>query len=215
MPTASLTNMSVQLEPGGNQGLLMPKLKYRFRVTLENFGAGGSVLELTKQVVDFTRPNVTFENIDLPVYNSTIKLAGKYSWADATCNVRDDAGGNVSKLVGEQLQKQLDFLEMSSASAGNDYKFITRFEVLDGGNGTNAVVPLETWELYGCYLQGVNYGDANYGTNEAMQIALTIRFDNALQNPTGGGGGGVGGTGTAIGRALGGGVATGTGVAQG
>jgi len=159
--------------------------------------------------VDFTRPNVTFENIDLPIYNSTIKLAGKYSWQDITCNIRDDAAGNVTQLVGEQLQKQLDFAEMSSASSGIDYKFTTVFEVLDGGNGTNAPIALETWTILGCYLQGVNYGDSNYGTNEPMQIALTIRFDNAVQ--------GVGGTGPGVGQAIGrtlGDVVTGVGTAQ-
>ena len=40
-----------------------------------------------------------------------------------TINVRDDASGSVAKLVGEQLQKQLDFMEQSSASSGIDYKF--------------------------------------------------------------------------------------------
>jgi hypothetical protein len=30
-------------------------------------------------------------------------------------------------------------------------------------------------------VQGVNYNDANYGTNEAMTISMVIRFDNALQ----------------------------------
>jgi hypothetical protein len=213
MATSSLTKMTVPLasdQSSSTQGLLMPKLKYRFRVSFQNFGVSSPVTEMTKQVVDFARPNVTFENIDLPIYNSTIKLAGKYSWADITCNLRDDAGGNVSKLVGEQLQKQLDFAEMSSASAGIDYKFTTVFEVLDGGNGANVPVALETWEIYGCYLQGVNYGDMNYGSNEAAQIALTIRFDNAIQNPAGGGGGGVG---LAVGRTLGD-VATGVGIAQ-
>jgi hypothetical protein len=213
MATSSLTKMTVPLasdQSNSNQGLLMPKLKYRFRVSFQNFGVSSPVTELTKQVVDFQRPTVTFDNIDLPIYNSTIKLAGKYTWADVTCNLRDDAAGNVSKLVGEQLQKQLDFAEMSSASAGIDYKFTTVFEVLDGGNGANTPVALETWEIYGCYLQGVNYGDMNYGENAAMQIALTIRFDNALQNPQGGGGGGVG---LAVGRSLGD-VATGVGIAQ-
>lgn len=194
-------------QSNSNQGLLMPKLKYRFRVTFQNFGVSTPVTELTKQVVDFQRPNVTFENIDLPIYNSTIKLAGKYAWQDITCNLRDDAAGNVSKLVGEQLQKQLDFAEMSSASSGIDYKFTTVFEVLDGGNGANAPIALETWEIYGCFLQGVNYGDMNYGTNEAAQIAMTIRFDNALQTPPGSG------VGATVGRSLGD-VATGVGVAQ-
>jgi len=206
MPTSSLTKMTVPLasdQSSPTQGLLMPKLKFRFRVTFQNFGVSNPVTELTKQVVDFTRPNVTFENIDVPIYNSTIKLAGKYAWQDITCNVRDDAGGNVSKLVGEQLQKQLDFAEMSSAASGIDYKFTTQFEVLDGGNGANAPVALETWNLYGCYLQGVNYNDANYGTNEAMTISMVIRFDNALQ-ATGQGVGAV------VGRTLGD-IATGLG----
>jgi hypothetical protein len=212
MATASLTNMSVALEKGGNQGLLMPKLKYRFRVSFQNFGVSTPVTEMTKQVVDFSRPNVTFDNIDLPIYNSTIRLAGKYTWADITCNLRDDASGNVSRLVGEQLQKQLDFAEMSSASSGNDYKFTTVFEVLDGGNGNNDQKSLETWTILGCYLQGVNYGDANYGENAAMQIALTIRFDNAVQGANQDGPG-VGQVGMNLARTIG--TAVGAGVAQG
>ena len=209
MAVSSLSKMTVPLasdQSASTQGVLMPKLKYRFRVLFENFGAANNaapVTELTKQVIDFTRPTVTFAPIEIPIYNSTIKLAGKHTWADVTCNLRDDAGANVQKLVGEQLQKQLDFLEMASASAGIDYKFITKFEVLDGGNGAVAPVVLESWELYGCYLKSVDYGDANYATSEAMTIALSIAYDNANQIV----GGGVGSAGTLVGRA--GDVATG------
>jgi hypothetical protein len=189
MATASLTKLTVPLasdQSSSAQGLLMPKLKYRFRVTFLGLGVTQPTTELTKQVMDFQRPNVTFDNIDLPIYNSTIRLAGKHSWADITCNLRDDAGGNVSRLVGEQLQKQLDFMEQSSAASGIDYKFTTVFEVLDGGNGVNVPIALETWTIMGCYLQGVNYGDANYGTGtEPMTVAMTIRYDNAMQTTTG------------------------------
>jgi hypothetical protein len=179
------------------QGLLMPKLKYRFRVIFENLGVSTPRTELTKQVMDFTRPTVSFEAIDVPIYNSTIKLAGKHSWGDLTCQVRDDAGGQVSRLVGEQLQKQLDFMEQSSAAAGIDYKFLTRFEVLDGGNGANEPIALETWEIYGCYLSEVNYNNMDYGTSEVATISMTIRFDNAVQTPAGSGVGAV------IGRTVG------------
>ena len=209
MAVSSLSRMTVPLatdQSPSTQGVLMPKLKYRFRVIFENFGAANNaapVTELTKQVIDFKRPSVDFAQIDIPIYNSTIKMAGKHTWADVTCNLRDDAGANVQKLVGEQLQKQLDFMEMASASAGIDYKFITKFEVLDGGNGAVEPIVLESWELYGCYLKSVNYGDANYGSSEAMTIALTITFDNANQII----GGGVGSAGTLVGRA--GDVATG------
>jgi len=191
MPVSSLQRMTVPLasdQSASTQGLLMPKLRYRFRVMFENIGVSKPTTELTKQVVSFTRPQVQFEQIDLPIYNSTLKLAGRHSWQDITCEVRDDASGNVSKLVGEQLQKQLDFLEMSSAASGIDYKFLTKFEILDGGNGANEPVVLESWELYGCYLKQADYGGMNYGTNEAVTISLTIAFDNANQGNQGGGG---------------------------
>jgi len=188
MATSSLTKLTVPLasdQSNPTQGLLMPKLKYRFRVTFLNLGVSQPTTELTKQVISFARPNVTFENIDLPIYNSTIRLAGKHQWQDISCEVRDDAGGNVSRLVGEQLQKQLDFAEQSSAASGIDYKFTIQYEVLDGGNGTNAPIALETWTILGCYLQAVNYNDSNYGDSAPMTVTMTIRYDNAMQTTTG------------------------------
>jgi hypothetical protein len=79
-------------------------------------------------------------------------------------------------------------MEQASAAAGIDYKFITKLEVLDGSQGAEAGV-LETWEMYGCFLQQVQYGEMNYANAEAVKIALTVRYDNALQV---GGGTGIG-----------------------
>jgi len=190
MAVSSLTRMTVPLasdQSSSTQGLLMPKLKYRFRVVFEGLGISTPRTELTKQVISFARPEVSFEEIMVPIYNSTLKLAGKHSWGDLSVEMRDDAGGNVQKRVGEQLQKQMDFMEQASAAAGIDYKFTTRCEVLDGGNGNSTPVVLETWELYGCYLKSVNYNDLNYGTSEAVTITMTLSFDNALQTPIGSG----------------------------
>tara|TARA_R110000803_G_scaffold23925_7_gene58247 strand:+ start:600 stop:1217 length:618 start_codon:yes stop_codon:yes gene_type:complete len=188
MAVASLTKFTVPLssdQSATSQGLLMPKLKYRFRVSFENFGVSTPRTEMTKQVIDFTRPSVSFDEMDIHIYNSKVRLAGKHSWGDVTVNMRDDAGGNVAKLIGEQLQKQFDFMEQASAASGIDYKFITRCEILDGGNGASAPTVLETWELYGCYLQEANYGDLTYSESAPATIAMTIRFDNAIQSPIG------------------------------
>jgi len=167
------------------QGLLMPKLQYRFRVTFENFGNGVDVLELTKQVQSFNRPQVSFQDVDIHVYNSTVRLAGKHTWADIQTTIRDDAPGNVTRLVGLQLQKQFDFMEQSSAAAGGDYKFSMRCEMLDGGNGAVTPRVLETWEIVGCYIKDVNYQELNYQNNDPVTIQLSIRFDNATQVPGG------------------------------
>ena len=200
MAVSSLTRMTVPLasdQSSSTQGLLMPKLKYRFRIIFENFGVSTPRTELTKQVIDFARPSVSFDDITIDIYNSKVRMAGKHTWEDTTVNLRDDAGGNVAKLVGEQLQKQFDFMEMSSASSGIDYKFITRCEILDGGNGANEPTVLETWELYGCYLTSVNYNDLAYSESNPVTIGLNIRFDNALQTPL------DSGVGATVGRTLG------------
>lgn len=188
MAVSSLLRMTVPLasdQSANSQGLLMPKLKYRFRVSFENFGITSPRTELTKQVMNFTRPNLSFNPITLDIYNSKMYLQGKPEWQAVNVTLRDDANGAVALLVGEQIQKQFDFAEQASAVSGIDYKFITRFEALDGGNGANAPVALETWELYGCFISSVNYNDFDYTSNDPATITLELRYDNALQTPIG------------------------------
>lgn len=216
MAITSLNNIGIPTTnaAGSTQVLLMPKLKYRFRVTLLGFGVAAAT-ELTKQVQEVTRPKVSFEEMTLDVYNSKVKLAGKYTLENITLTLRDDASGQVQKLVGQQIQKQYDFMEQASARSGIDYKFTTRIEVLDGGNGTLTPETLETFELYGCFLQNIDYGDANYSTNEHMTVALTIAYDNLSQFAAGAAAvSPVGGIGAAVGRTLGA-ATTGASTAQG
>ena len=200
MAISTLSKITVPLASGdsaSNQGLLMPKLQYRFRVSLENFGVSTPTTELTKQVIDVARPNVSFEQMTLDVYNSRVYLAGKHTWEPITLNLREDVNNNVQKLVGEQLQKQFDFYEQSSAASGQDYKFTTRIEILDGGNGANVPTVLETFELYGCYCESANYNSLAYSNStDPVSVTLAIRYDNAIQSPQGTG------IGTAVGRTV-------------
>lgn len=190
MAISSLQNMSVTAN-GTNTSLLMPKLAFRYQAYFLNFGSSGlspgSNLEVTRQVIKFDRPSVSFDEIKLPVYNSTVKIIGKHTWKDLTCEIRDDAKGSVSTRIGNQLQTQLDFQEQSSASAANSYKFTVILDISDGGNGgklytTNRI--LERWVILGCYLKEVNYNaqGLDYATSEALKIGMTITFDNAYQD---------------------------------
>jgi hypothetical protein len=200
MAIASLNRFTVPLatnQSASTRGLLMPKLKYRFRAVFENFGVSTDRVELTKQVDSISRPNLNMNPFTIDVYNSKVNLVGKPTWEAVSVTLRDDAGGNVSRLVGEQVQKQFDFAEQSSAASGIDYKFVLKFEMLDGGNGANQPNILETWELYGALLSTVNYGEMSYAENTPTTIQLNIMYDNAIQSPTGTG------IGTAVGRTLG------------
>jgi hypothetical protein len=191
MSVASLSKFTVPLatnQSAATQGMLMPKLKYRFRVTFTNFGVGGGTEEMTKQVISAARPNVSFANQVIEVYNSKVNYAGKHTWNTMAISLRDDATGNVSFKVAQQLQKQFDFFEQSSAASAADYKFQMQVEILDGGNGADGTGNvLETWECYGCYLETVNYQTLGYADQGPVQIDLTIRPDNCLQKPDGSG----------------------------
>ena len=199
MSIATLSKMTVPLATGDSpvtQGLLMPKLQYRFRVSFNNFGVSTPTTEMTKQVVDITKPTVSFDPILLDVYNSRINLAGKHTWDPISVNLREDVNNQVQRLVGEQLQKQVDFYEQSSAASGLDYKFTMAIEILDGGNGANVANILETFELYGCFIENATFNQLSYATSEPVTVTLSIRYDNAIQTPQGTG------VGSAIGRTI-------------
>ena len=89
--------------------------------------------------------------------------------------------------VGSQLQKQFDFFEQASATAASDYKFHTKIEILDGGNGDKDPVVLDRFELKGCYIESANYNTLAYATSDAVTVSLTIRYDNAIQKGVNGG----------------------------
>ena len=181
MSIASLSKFTVPLAGQNSQGMLMPKLQYRFRVMFQNFGTSGSTIELTKQVAKAARPNVQFAPQTIEMYNSKVSFAGKPTWQTIAVSLRDDVTNKVAKLVGEQLQKQFDFMEQASAAAASNYKFTMAIEMLDGGNGTINPVVLERWECYGCYLTQTNYQSLDYAQQGAQMIDITIQPDNCIQ----------------------------------
>jgi hypothetical protein len=196
MSIASLSNFSVPINGSDNTGMLMPKLKYRFKVTFDGLGVSADTTELTKQIVEAARPTATFPDQKIDVYNSIIHYAGKPNWGTIAVKLRDDSTGVVNKIVGEQNQKQFDFFEQSSAAAAGDYKFKMTIQMLDGGNAGNfsEANVLETWECYGCYITTTTFGALAYAdAGTGMTIDLVIQPDNCIQIV----GGGIGATDTA------------------
>lgn len=161
---------------------LMPKLQYRFRVRFIGMGQDGQN-ESSQNVISVGRPSITHEEVIIDSYNSKTFIAGKHTWEPISLVLRDDMNSNVVKLIGNQLQKQLDHNTQGaldhandSGHAGDPYKFSMVIETLDG---TSDAKPLDQWELVGCYLSNVQYGDLNYGTSDMVQVTATIRYDNA------------------------------------
>jgi hypothetical protein len=172
---ADLTQFGVPTT--GTNAIVMPKLQYRFRVNLYNFGNNsGSTVDFTQNVISVTRPSVTHDEITIDAYNSRAYLAGKHTWEPITITLRDDMNNSVNRHVASQLQKQLNHGLQSAPAAGRDYKFGLVIEQLDGGQPGTVI---ETWSLNGCFIQNANYNENNYATSDVMQITLQIRYDAA------------------------------------
>jgi len=179
----TINNFGVPLGPGGTEGrngILQPKLKYRFRVRTVSFGPTGpnEQVNLTQQVMNVTKPKVSQEEVLIDSYNSKTWVAGKHIWEPINLVLRDDITNSVSRLVGHQLQKQLNHFEQTAPAAGINYKFAIFIETMDGGND----VVQEQWVLEGCWIQNADYDSLDYAASEVQMINLTIRFDSATQS---------------------------------
>jgi hypothetical protein len=174
---AVLNKLNVPVASGENLGTLMPKLQYRFRVNFTDLGPENTVFA-TQNVVSVTRPNMSHEEVTIDTYNSKIYLAGKHSWEPITVELRDDVNSETSKIMDNQVAKQIDMLNQSSPKAAASYKFEMEIENLSGGNPEPEV--LDTWLLSGCYISNLQYGDTNYASGgEFQSLTVQIRFDTA------------------------------------
>jgi len=167
--------------PGVGTGILQPKLKNRFRVTFTGFGGGSSSIPVSMQVVTCSRPNVSWEKVEVNRYNSKVFVASKHTWEPLEIVIEDDVTGSASKVIQEQLQKQ-QYLTgvlgpwLASAPEASVYKFATKIEALDGNEAV-----LETWNVQGCWVQTANYDTFDYSANEAVKITLSVSIDHAYQ----------------------------------
>ena len=179
----TLNNFGVPTDSGSEAvgtGILQPKLNYRFRVVVAGFGGVGGTgsQEFTRQVMNVSRPKVSHESIPLDSYNSRMYVMGKHTWEPITITLRDDIANNLTKLVGRQVQSQLDHRNQKGPSAGTNYKFSTLIQILDGNSGD----PTETWQLEGCFITNADYSQTDYAVSDPVTITVTLQYDNAILN---------------------------------
>ena len=173
-----LSNFGVPIGGNDRNGMLMPKLKNRFRVLFYNFGGGGRTVDLSRQVQTCDRPKVNYEEQVVHSYNSKAYYAGKHEWQSISVSIRDDVTNAVSRLVGYQIQKQMNHFDQTVPLSGSSYKFQMDMEVLTGGNDSYGG-GLELWNIDGCWLQDIQYDSGDYSATDPFMVTLTIRYDLA------------------------------------
>lgn len=173
-----LDKFGVSIDGDQGQGpLLMPKVKYRWRVLFVGLPDPAGVAEpLTLNSNSVTIPTVSFETQQMHSYNSRAYYAGKHEWGTSSMVFRDTYDNTVSRAIGGQLQRQLNHYNQTGFRSAADYKFKAIIQQLDGGHDS----AVENIHLCGCFFENVDYGDLDYSNSEARTITVTIRPDNVI-----------------------------------
>ena len=186
MSVNSLANFGVPGLNGDRSAVLQPILSNRFRALFFNFGTPGEVApyDLTRQIRRMGRPQVEFEIQTLYSYVSTVYIGTRGEWATIDIVFIDDITNSVQQRVQEQVAKQQNFFDQTMSRAGENYKFEMDLDVLAGGQsaGGSASDPniIQKWCFAGCHIQTMNLGELTYEDATAMEITLTVRFDNVI-----------------------------------
>ena len=143
-----------------------PKRKFRWIVEIEGVDAF-----LAKTA---NRPTVTFEEITIDWINTKRYLAGKHAFETLSLTLYDPIAPSGAQQVMEWVR--LNFEVVSGRSGYADfYKRDLRLKLLDP---VGTVV--ELWDLKGCWMTNATFGDLDYTSSDPTEIALTLRFDEAI-----------------------------------
>ena len=186
MTVNSLANFGVPGLNGDRSAQLQPILSNRFRVLFFNFGTPGEIApyDLTRQVRRMGRPTLEFETATLYSYVSTVYIGTRGEWGTVDVVFVDDITNGVQRRVQEQVAKQQNFFDQTMSRAGENYKFEIDLDVLAGGQsaGGSASDPniIQKWCFAGCHITNMNLNELSYEEATAMEITLTLRYDNVI-----------------------------------
>lgn len=120
------------------------------------------------------RPSLTNGEIVLDHINIDRKVKGKTRWNDISITLYDP-------IVPSGAQSVMEWVRLHHESAtgrngySSQYKKDLTFKTLSGPGEI-----IEQWEIYGAYILDANFGTMDWGTDEAVQIELTLKYDWAL-----------------------------------
>jgi|TARA_Y100000310_G_C20620374_1_gene782954 hypothetical protein len=143
-----------------------PKRKFRWQFAIEGIDAF-----LIKTA---NRPTITTEEQEIPFMNSTRYIAGKTKFDAITVTLHDAIAPSGAQQVMEWIRTHFESVS-GRAGYADFYKRDCQLKLLDP---VGTVV--ELWDMKGCFITNATFGDLDYGSSDAVDISLTLRFDNCV-----------------------------------
>jgi len=186
MTVNSLSNFGVPGVNGDRSAVLQPIFSNRYRTLFFNFGLGNepAPYDMTRQTRKVGRPQLNFYEQAIYSYVSTVYVATRAEWQEMTITLFADITNSAMRRVQNQVSKQQNFFDQTMSRAGENYKFELDLDVLAGGAsaGGTAADPniIQKYSYAGCWIKSYNFGEMTYEDVNAMEIELTIRYDNVI-----------------------------------
>ena len=143
-----------------------PKRKFRWVFAIEGIDAF-----LMKAAA---RPNVTISEQEIQYINSRRYLAGKLNYDAISVTLYDPIAPSGAQQVMEWVRTHTETVSGRSGYA-DFYKRDCQLKMLDP---VGTVV--ELWDMKGCWIVSANFNDLDYGADDPTEIALSLRYDNAI-----------------------------------
>jgi len=159
-----------------------PKRQFRFLIELT---IGGQNLQFLARSVD--RPSYTISDNPHQFFNHTFYYPGRITWNTISLTLVDPVSPNGAELLyqyletsGVQKPTSIDAatgttITKSSATAAMGRMVIQEIATPTGGGNESQIVG--QWELLNPFFTDVNFGSHDYGSEDMIDIAITVRYD--------------------------------------
>ncbi len=162
-----------------------PKRQFRFLVQLSLGPDGGQDVTFLAKSVD--RPSYTISDNPHQFFNHTFYYPGRVTWNTITLTLVDPVSPNGAELLyqyletaGVQKPTSIDAatgttITKSSATAAMGRMVIQEIATPTGGGNESQIVG--QWELLNPFFTDVNFGSHDYGSEDMIDIGITVRYD--------------------------------------
>ena len=143
-----------------------PKLKNRFIMNIDGIPA--------YTIKTATRPQVTFDEVELHHMNVRRYVKGKGAWQTLQVTLYDP-------IVPSSAQAVMEWVRLAHESVtGRDgysdfYKKDVNIKVLGPVGDV-----VEQWTLKGAWIQTATFNDLDFASSDPVEISVTLRYDYAI-----------------------------------
>jgi len=144
-----------------------PKYQHRFIMSMED-GIPSHLIKAS------AKPTLENGEISLDHINIKRKLKGKSVWNSISITIYDAIVPSAAQAVMQWVRQHHESATGRDGYSGQ-YKKDIKLKQLSGLGEV-----IEEWNLYGCYLQSINFGSLDWSAEDVVTIEATLNYDYAF-----------------------------------